>query len=376
MSYLAEELIETADAINASRKQNSDAKLVDEIEKLKNATAYVARAWCGSNIGYHANIYWEELAAKPANVQFSSEWGLQDAWPVHTPSNGWIIWDPDEVIKAILVQAGWSELEGLKNKITRLKNEFNGFKETALSKLLISYEESSDSYIERKLDQLKKLQVFNIQKVLESALPTGKLISRDMRAMSQGLQSAPHQFIQAHIVSYDIALNALDNLEKICREAGSHLRRTEERNIKSNLEGSNIFLGHGQNPQWREVKDFIQDRLQLPVEEFNSQPVAGVSTQVRLSDLLNTSAFAFLVMTGEDETSDGKRNARLNVVHEVGLFQGRIGFKKAIILLEEGCEEFSNIHGLGQIRFPKGHISAVFEDIRAVLEREGLIDSK
>ena len=65
--------------------------------------------------------------------------------------------------------------------------------------------------------------------------------------------------------------------------------------------------------------------------------------------------------------------ARMNVIHEVGLFQGRLGFTKAIVVLEEGCEEFSNIQGLGQIRFPKNNISAAFEEIRAVLEREGLV---
>jgi hypothetical protein len=44
------------------------------------------------------------------------------------------------------------------------------------------------------------------------------------------------------------------------------------------------------------------------------------------------------------------------------------------VLLEEGCEEFSNIHGLGQIRFPKEDIRPAFEEIRRVLEREGLIE--
>jgi predicted nucleotide-binding protein len=78
-------------------------------------------------------------------------------------------------------------------------------------------------------------------------------------------------------------------------------------------------------------------------------------------------------MTAEDEQADGKVRARENVVHEVGLFQGRIGFSRAIVLIEEGCEEFSNIHGLGQLRFPKGNISAKFEEIRAILEREKLI---
>jgi predicted nucleotide-binding protein len=71
---------------------------------------------------------------------------------------------------------------------------------------------------------------------------------------------------------------------------------------------------------------------------------------------------------------DGRLNARMNVVHEAGLFQGKLGFTRALILLEDGCEEFSNIHGLGQIRFPKGNIKAAFEDIRQVLEREGIIE--
>lgn len=77
----------------------------------------------------------------------------------------------------------------------------------------------------------------------------------------------------------------------------------------------------------------------------------------------------------KDEQVDGKLHARMNVIHEVGLFQGRLGFTKAIVLLEESCEEFSNIQGLGQIRFPKNNIAAAFEEIRLVLEREGLLSN-
>lgn len=75
-----------------------------------------------------------------------------------------------------------------------------------------------------------------------------------------------------------------------------------------------------------------------------------------------------------DEMADGAYQARMNVVHEAGLFQGRFGFTRAVVMLEEGCEQFSNIDGLGQIRFPKGNISAAFEEVRRVLEREGLIE--
>jgi len=141
------------------------------------------------------------------------------------------------------------------------------------------------------------------------------------------------------------------------------------------LVGTNVFIGHGRSLVWRELKDFLEDRLGLSVDEFNRVPVAGIATSTRLSEMLDAAAFAFLVMTAEDEQTDGTMRARENVIHEVGLFQGRLGFARAIVLVEDGCGEFSNIHGLGQIRFPTANIAAKFEDIRAVLEREGVIKS-
>ncbi len=136
---------------------------------------------------------------------------------------------------------------------------------------------------------------------------------------------------------------------------------------------ANVFLGHGRSPIWRELKDFLEDRLGLQVDEFNRITTAGVAITTRLSDMLDTAHIAFLIMTAEDEQVDGYFRARENVVHEIGLFQGRLGFEKAIVILEEGCEEFSNISGLGQIRFPAKNIRSSFEDVRQVLEREGLI---
>ena len=137
--------------------------------------------------------------------------------------------------------------------------------------------------------------------------------------------------------------------------------------------GERVFIGHGQSPIWRELKDFLSERLGLPWDEFNREAVAGFTTFERISGMLDNANFAFLIMTAEDEHSDSSIHARQNVIHEVGLFQGRLGPKKAIILLENGCEEFSNIVGLSQIRFPQGHISAAFEEIRRVLERENII---
>jgi len=198
-------------------------------------------------------------------------------------------------------------------------------------------------------------------------------MSRDAVAVSQGLFLAPHQSVLVDVVWRRQSKVTAGKIADLVRRAGSHLGRLEKK-LASRV-GTNVFIGHGRASAWRELKDFVSGRLALPYDEFNRVPVAGVTNIARLSEMLDASAIAFLVLTAEDEQADGKVRARENVVHEVGLFQGRLGFTKAIILLEEGCEEFSNIQGLGQIRFPTGRISAAFEDVRLVLEREGLIES-
>ncbi|MBW2342790.1 MAG: hypothetical protein JRF53_02030 [Deltaproteobacteria bacterium] len=52
------------------------------------------------------------------------------------------------------------------------------------------------------------------------------------------------------------------------------------------------------------------------------------------------------------------------------MFQGRLGFRKAVILLEKGTEEFSNIEGLQQIRFSKGAILETYGEVLATIKRE------
>jgi predicted nucleotide-binding protein len=107
------------------------------------------------------------------------------------------------------------------------------------------------------------------------------------------------------------------------------------------------------------------------VEAYEIGARAGHAIRDVLNDMLSKSSFAILVMTGEDQTSDGDGlRARQNVVHEAGLFQGRLGFARAIVLLEKGVEEFSNIHGIDQIRFDKGRIKETFGDVVATIRRE------
>jgi predicted nucleotide-binding protein len=137
--------------------------------------------------------------------------------------------------------------------------------------------------------------------------------------------------------------------------------------------GKKVFIGHGRSAVWRDLRDFVRDKLRLETDEYNAGPAAGYFTPERVKEMLDNAAFAFLVLTAEDEQGDGTMRARENVVHEAGLFQGRLGFRKAIVVLEEGCNPFSNIEGLTRMQFPKGNIRSIFQEAREILEREKLL---
>jgi predicted nucleotide-binding protein len=118
------------------------------------------------------------------------------------------------------------------------------------------------------------------------------------------------------------------------------------------------------------MEEALFEKHNYPVEAYEIGARAGHAVRDILEDMLSNSSFAVLVLTGEDETADGELRARQNVVHETGLFQGKLGFRKAIVLFEHGAEEFSNIHGIEQIRFSKGNIRETFGDVLATIKRE------
>jgi predicted nucleotide-binding protein len=79
------------------------------------------------------------------------------------------------------------------------------------------------------------------------------------------------------------------------------------------------------------------------------------------------------VATAEDATRGGGVRARQNVVHEIGLFQGRLGFEKVAILMQHDVQEFSNLAGLQVITFTGDDVKATFLDLDAMLRREGMV---
>jgi predicted nucleotide-binding protein len=134
-----------------------------------------------------------------------------------------------------------------------------------------------------------------------------------------------------------------------------------------------VFIGHGRSAEWLKLRIFLTDTLQVRCDEFNIEPTAGLQTANRIATMLASAQMAFLVMTAEDEHADGTMHARENVIHEIGLFQAKLGAERAIVMLEAGCSRFSNLDGLTTINFPRSDLLARSEDIRRVMLRERAI---
>lgn len=371
---IRQELTELADLVSQQVERIRAPELESQIRALEVQCEIARKAWSGSNIGDHADTYWEGLVPHPPGRAFNIEWGFAASWPTPEPDAEWQIMVPADVTAEILQRAKIADLKLIRLELKALRQELSDLKEQAISMLNIILRQQPDTFFSRQLGHIESLSVAAPREIAPTLIRDGQW-SRDSDAIAQGIRVAPHQHLVAVHLSYTHTRNGLETLEKAVRVSASHAQRLENIATGSAGKGENIVIGHGQSELWKQLRDFLRDRVKLPWDEFNRVPIAGVPNTIRLTQMLDQAAMALIVLTGEDEQADGTVRARQNVVHEAGLFQAKLGFTRAILLLEEGCQEFSNVAGLGQIRFPKGNISAIFEEIRRVLEREGMLKS-
>jgi predicted nucleotide-binding protein len=348
--------------------------VADRLLRLEDAAKEVRRAWSGSNLGYHARVYYPGLTVPPPGEHFSAEWGFHGIF--QGTSGDWMELPHEAVLDAIRTAAGNPDLADIEALAKEADAAWREARSEIISILAAYLANRKDAYLEDIRTEAEKLTTLTATEAARAQLPRGTLSTRDSLAASQGWTVAPHQQVIAEVLSLRSPFTTCGDAADLANRAATYVNRIEDDRMQAPgaAAGDRVFIGHGGSRLWRDLKDFVHERLDLPWDEFNRVPVAGITNIARLSEMLNHAGIAFLVLTAEDEQADGTERARQNVVHEAGLFQGRLGFSRAIILLEHGCDDFSNIEGLGQIRFPAGDISAAFEEVRRVLEREGFLD--
>jgi len=369
-----EELFKLAEELKKAADRAIDEDVEKPVTELEEAAREVGRSFSGSWQGYHSRVYYTGFSPPPAGAHFSQEWGLMSTIGSHGSYGNWEEYTFDEVKAHVIELAGNPDLKAAHIAADTASKIFDSSKAEIISIIQSELEERDDKFLAGLKEDIDKLEALTTREVADRISPKGQIMTRDTIVLGQGTQIPPHMIFIVEAKQIHHSFGICESAAQIATKAASHLERRTRKNRVSERIGTNVFIGHGRSKVWKDLKDFVQDRLNLPWDEFNRVPVAGVTNIARLAEMLDAAAIAFIVMTAEDEMADGALQARMNVVHEAGLFQGRLGFTRAVVLIEEGCEQFSNIEGLGQIRFPKEDITAAFEEIRRVLEREGLIE--
>ncbi len=187
-------------------------------------------------------------------------------------------------------------------------------------------------------------------------------------------------YVPPHLISLNddsvIQINSL--LKKLksltIDELKTEIEKVSIKTVKKSTGGGKIFIGHGRSKLWAVLQLYIKDDLSLPTLTFEDESRTSETIINILSQFLDQSSFAILIMTAEDETADGKIRARQNVIHEAGLFQGRLGFERVVILKQDSVEEFSNIAGLQYIPFSGDKIEQTFYELQRKLKKTGLLN--
>ncbi len=126
-----------------------------------------------------------------------------------------------------------------------------------------------------------------------------------------------------------------------------------------------VFIAHGRSKQWEVVRDFVS--AEYDVAAFETDDRTSEATLNVVERMIAESHAAIIVLTGEDETTDGRKLARQNVVHEMGFAHGLLGISNTIVMLENGAEEPSNFAGFTQVRFERGEVHTKRQEILASL---------
>ena len=330
-------------------------------------------AWSGSQFGYQANVYYSSLETPAKGDFFSVEWGFQIPFAGGTKGS-WKEFQPDEIFTLISQKAGNANLAEIGNLSADAGEIFLDGQSALESILSLIPSENLDTYVQDCRERARSLAIPEIADLRNRQIRVRTVTIRDVRAANGGTVVAPHQAFRAGVDFAESAFILCRQLSKICSNLARHFERSAVLTPTTPLSaGTKVFIGHGQSPEWLKLKDFVTTRLGFECDVFTQVPTAGETNIHRLTTMLENATIGLIVMTAEDESADGEKRARENVVHEAGLFQGRLGFNRAIVFVEDSCNVFSNIEGLGQLRFPRGQIETQFEELRRVFEREGLL---
>jgi hypothetical protein len=164
----------------------------------------------------------------------------------------WQEFDQDELEQAIRKLAGNSDLGSARQLASQAQRAFEDDKPEVLSLLTTAITEQDDPFLTRLKEEADAIQALTYLDVVRCLRPAGAVWSQDSLAISQGFHTPPHMSVLYEVIALRQYSDACRKLAHIVRKAGSHLARKQRQLRKTQEIGTNVFIGHGHSPLWKD----------------------------------------------------------------------------------------------------------------------------
>jgi len=139
---------------------------------------------------------------------------------------------------------------------------------------------------------------------------------------------------------------------------------------------NNIFVIHGHDElNTRRLTQLLQNQFNLNPIAMLSKPGMSRPLIEKFEDEAQTCSFAFGLFTPDDEiinVANRYKQARPNVIYEIGWFIGRLGKHRVMLLLKQGTNIHSDLDGVSRIPF-SDNVEDKFLDIQKELKAAKII---
>lgn len=377
MIELINELRKIDEELRDSTRYTNDYVYGWTLDKLLKNFKKVDNAWCGSWVGYLANVYCSDFDSPTFDMHRSLEVERGVESDRESPREpNWCRYSDKQVDLAIEQGVERSDIRKTFDHSLQWADRFREKKADVLDIIKI-LQMNHTSIFDSLANSVEDIHIQSPDEIVDRQKRT-VLESKDPVTNQHAIRVPPHIRYRAKISWSMDGASTVRELRDAVRQTITQIERVSATKAVPKTTGNKIFIGHGRDKSWLELQSFIEGKLKLTATAYELEPAHGYPVYDHVMSCINEAGMAFLVMTGEDKVvdKDGKemRHPRLNVVHELGICQAMLPQGRAIALVEKGCKVPSNIVGIDQIRFEEGNIMSASEKIRDVLAREGFRD--
>jgi hypothetical protein len=117
---------------------------------------------------------------------------------------------------------------------------------------------------------------------------------------------------------------------------------------------------HGRNPLWKQVADFVTNKLEIETLALSEEDDGDVTDIDALDNVSEDASHAIVVLTADDD--------REKMLHAIGYFQGLYGPNNVLVLREAAAAEFTCVAGVIYETFDGRNIAASFPAVAEEIE--------